>query len=50
MTETKWAKLERLITLAGGKPAAQKYLEALNDKPEVEVKVETKSKSKKRGK
>ena len=51
MTETKWAKLERLITLAGGKPAAQKYLEALKDAPEIEVKIETKSqpKTKKKG-
>jgi len=43
MTETKWAKLERLIHLAGGSPAAQAFLEALKDAPEIEVKVETKS-------
>lgn len=49
MTETKWAKLERLITLAGGSPAAQKYLEALKDAPRIEVKVETKANRKKRG-
>ena len=56
MTETKWAKLERLIHAAGGSPAAMEFLEALKDAPEIEVKVETKSaakpkaKTKKRGK
>lgn len=50
MTETKWAKLEKLIHEAGGTPAAQGFLEALAAAPAVEVKVETKTKPKKRGK
>ena len=50
MTETKWAKLERLVHLAGGSPAAQAFLEALNAAPEIEMKVETKSAAKPKGK